>query len=274
MPTNPYVNWFNQPSEQGLMDDLIVEYHKMYGYEVYYLPRTAVKLDYLLGEDILARYPHAIPLEAYIENVEGFQGEGDLFSKFGLVIRDQITFSIARRRWDEIGKSHVLSEVNYPVVKEGQDPLQPGPLNGLLVEGTTPWTVGVRPAEDDLIYFPLVGKLFEIKFVEHEQMFYQLGRRNVYKLKCELYEASSERIDTGVPAIDAVEDRTSLDVLSFELLTEDDDRLLTETQGSFIIENARPETAEPSADNDVIQKNVPNVADFSEWNPLSYARQY
>jgi hypothetical protein len=274
MPTSPYVSWFSETSEQGLYDDLIVEQIKLYGYDIYYLPRVAVRLDTLLGEDILSRYPHAIPIEAYIDNVEGFQGEGDLFSKFGMIIRDRITFTIARTRWEEVANTHVQTETGYNLTLEDADTARAGALPSLLSEQDAAWTLGERPHEDDLVFFPLVNKIFEIKFVEHEQLFYQFGRRSIYKLQCELYEASSERIDTGIPAIDAIEDRTTLDILGYEMLLETGDRLLNETGGSFILESQRPETVEPSADNELIQTNVPNVADFSEWNPLSLTRQY
>ena len=171
MATNPY---FSQAvsSEQDLYEDIIIESLKMYGQDVYYLPRDIVHNDNILNQDIGSSFDGAHIIEMYIENVEGFEGEGDLLSKFGLEIRDQATFIVAKKRWNDM-KADSNSDV-----------------------------VSLRPNEGDLIYLPLSKSFFEIRFVEHEQPFYQLSNLPVYKLQCELFESSGEDINTGVSAID------------------------------------------------------------------------
>jgi|TARA_A100001234_G_scaffold221556_1_gene238373 hypothetical protein len=174
MPTNSY---FTQGTtgEQQLVEDLVVEQIKMFGTDVYYIPRTLVGEDQVFGEDALSSFDSAYQIEAYLENVQGFGGDGDLFSKFGVRISDQVNFIIARKRFQD------LVDDNTTLVVEG------------------------RPNEGDLIYFPLAGKLFQIQYVEHEQPFYQLNKIHVWGLKCELYEYSGEDLDTGVEAIDVIE---------------------------------------------------------------------
>ena len=174
MATNSY---FTQGTtgEQQLVEDLVVEQIKMFGTNVYYIPRTLVGEDQVFGEDSLSSFDSAYLIEAYLENVQGFGGDGDLFSKFGVRISDQVNFIIARKRFQD------LVDDNTTLVVEG------------------------RPNEGDLVYFPLAGKLFQIQYVEHEQPFYQLNKIHVWGLKCELYEYSGEDLDTGVEAIDVIE---------------------------------------------------------------------
>lgn len=274
MAVSPYMNLFNNTVEQGLADDLTVEVIKLYGYPVWYLPRVAVREHDVFGEDVLGMYPDAIPLEVYIDNVEGFGGQGDIFSKFGVEIRDQVTFTMARRRWEEAGKIHLLEETSYPFTLETSNNVIYGPHDTLLQETDPDWTLGARPHELDLVYMPFTGKLYEIRFVEHEAPFYQFGRRMVYKLTCELYEPSSERIDTGIAEIDAVEDRNTLDILGFEFLTETDDLFVSESGGSIIMEDQKPETSDPQANNEMFQRSITNTVDFSEWNVLTGRREY
>ncbi len=174
MPTNSY---FTQGTsgEQQLVEDLVVEQIKMFGVELYYIPKTLVSEDTVLGEDFLNSFDSAYQIEGYLENVQGFGGDGDLFSKFGVRIADQVNFIIARKRFQD------LVDDNTTLVVEG------------------------RPNEGDLIYFPLANKLFSIQYVEHEQPFYQLNKIHVWGLKCELFEYSGEDLDTGVEAIDVIE---------------------------------------------------------------------
>ena len=176
MPTNVYFNHAVQ-TEQHLYEDLVVESLRFYGHECFYLPREVVEEDSIFGEDIQSKYGDAYSVEMYIENTEGFEGEGDLFSKFGVQVRDQATFVLSLRSWERF-----IS------------------LDGNLA-------TSLRPNEGDFIYFPLSGSLFEIKFVEHENPFYQVGKLFVFKLQCELFEYSGEDFDTGVTNIDLVEDQ-------------------------------------------------------------------
>jgi hypothetical protein len=162
-------------NEQRLMEDMIIESLHIYGQELFYIPRTLVSKDNILGEDRLSEFKSLFPIEMYFENVDSFDGQGAFLQKFGLMMEQSATLVVARRRWEQ--------------------------LVGRYRQTTLP----NRPNEGDLLYFPLTGGLFEIKFVKHQDPFYQLGKLYVYKLQVELYQYSSERIDTGVPEVDAFE---------------------------------------------------------------------
>ena len=159
-------------SEQNLYEDIIIESLKMYGQDVYYLPRTLIGEDKILGDEVPARFGSAHKIEMYIENTEGFDGEGDLFTRFGVEIRDEATLIVSRRRW--IQQVQRLDET----------------------------VSSVRPLEGDMIYLPLSHKLFQITHVEHEQPFYQLSNLPVFKLRVQLAEYSDEDLDTGITEID------------------------------------------------------------------------
>jgi len=171
---NPY---FSQgiSGEQNLIESLIIESLKIYGNEVFYIPRTLVSKDEILGEDRLSQFKTAFPIEMYFENVTGFEGQGAFIQKFGLMMEQSATLVVARKRWSQFVGRYGLT------------------------------TVPNRPNEGDLIYFPLTKGLFEIKFVTHQDPFYQLGKLYVYKLQVELFQYSSEAIDTGVSEIDEFE---------------------------------------------------------------------
>jgi len=175
MPRNVY---FSQAvrSEQNLYEDLIIESLKIYGQDVYYLPRNIINRDEIFGEDAASKFDSAYMLEAYIENVEGFEGAGDLYQKFGIEIRDEITFVISRRRWQQFV----------------------GIWNNSINQ--------IRPQEGDVLFLQLSNTFFEIMHVEDEQPFYQLSNLPVYKLRCALYEYNSEEIATGVDVIDTQQD--------------------------------------------------------------------
>lgn len=162
-------------NEQYLVEDLIIESLKIYGNEFFYIPRTLVSKDEILGEDRLSQFTSSFPIEMYFENVDSLAGQGAFIQKFGLMMEQSATLVVARRRWDQL------------VGRYGQT------------------TIPTRPNEGDLIYFPLTKGLFEIKFVTHQDPFYQLGKLYVYKLQVELFQYASERIDTGIPAVDAFE---------------------------------------------------------------------
>ena len=174
MTTNSY---FTQGTtgEQDLVGSLVTEQIKMFGKDVYYIPRTLVNRDSVFEEDSLSAFNGAYLIEAYIEDATGFRGDGDMFSKFGVRISDQVTFIISRERFTAAVDDNAQ----------------------LIVEG--------RPNEGDLIHLPMANKTFEIQFVEHEVPFYQLGKVHVWGLRCELFEYSDEDFNTGVAEIDAVE---------------------------------------------------------------------
>ena len=161
--------------EQDLVGSLVTEQIKMFGKDVYYIPRTLVDRASVFEEDSLSAFNGAYLIEAYIEDATGFRGDGDMFSKFGVRISDQVTFIISRERFTAAVDDNAQ----------------------LIVEG--------RPNEGDLIHLPMANKTFEIQFVEHEVPFYQLGKVHVWGLRCELFEYSDEDFNTGVAEIDAVE---------------------------------------------------------------------
>ena len=170
-------------SEQNLYENIIIESLKIYGQDVYYLPRTLVNEDRIFGDDVPSQFNSSYKIEMYIENIEGFDGEGDLFSRFGVEIRDEATFVVARKRWSQtIGKYQ--NEIS-----------------------------SVRPNEGDLIYLPLTKKLFQINHVEHEQPFYQLGNLPLYKMRCQLFEYNDENLNTGVDTIDAIEQASAYEYI-------------------------------------------------------------
>lgn len=174
MPTNVYFSHGTR-NEQYLIEDLIIESLKIYGNEFFYIPRTLVSKDNILGEDRLSEFKSSFPIEMYFENVDSLDGQGAFIQKFGLMMEQSATLVVARRRWDQ------------------------------LVGRYSKTIIPTRPCEGDLIYFPLSKGLFEIKFVKHQDPFYQLGKLYVYKLQIELYQYSSERIDTGIKEVDAFE---------------------------------------------------------------------
>ena len=174
MATNTY---FSQGTtgEQDLTQSLVNEQIKMFGRDVYYIPRTLVKQDTVFGEDTMSKFEGAYLIEAFIEDNSGFRGDGDMFSKFGVQIADQATFVISRTRFTEAVDDNAT----------------------LIVEG--------RPNEGDLVYFPMANKIFEIQFVEYEVPFFTLGKIYTWGLRCELFQYSDEDIDTGITEVDAIE---------------------------------------------------------------------
>ena len=162
-------------SEQHLYENIIIESLKMYGQDVYYLPRTIVNENRIFGEDVPSKFNNSYKIEMYIENTEGFEGEGDLFSKFGVEIRDEATFIVARKRWNT-----TVGRIDNQI--EGE-----------------------RPREGDLIFLPLSNSLFEVMHVEHEQPFYQLSNLPTFKMRCQLFEYSGEDLDTDLASIDGIE---------------------------------------------------------------------
>lgn len=177
MATNPYFSQ-GRKSEQNLYEDLIIESLKMYGQDVYYLPRELVNKDLIFSDDNVSRFEQAYKVEMYIENIEGFDGEGDLFTKFGVEIRDAATFIVARKRWNSVVK-RFEETVDNPYY---------------------------RPKEGDVIFLPLSNSMFQIEKVEDESPFYQLQNLPTFRMRCELFEYNDEDFDTGVVAVDKVED--------------------------------------------------------------------
>jgi hypothetical protein len=173
MATNPHFK-YGVRSEQNMFEDITIEALQMYGQDVYYLPREIVNKDTVFLDDVPSRFSSSYKVEMYIENAEGFGGEGDLFTKFGVELRDQATFVVARKRWQQLIGSR-LTEKNF------------------------------RPREGDLIYLPLSQSIFQIERVETETPFYQLEQLPTFRMTCELFEYSDEDFDTNIASIDVVE---------------------------------------------------------------------
>lgn len=227
-------------SEQLLVEDLIIEAMKIYGMDVYYLPRSLQNLDNLFAEDSIAEFKTAFPIEMYLESVNGF-GEQYQLSKFGIQLEESATFEVARRRWDEV------------------------------VGRTGTSLLPLRPAEGDLIYFPKTDSLFEIKNVSDKNPFYQIGKLYTYKLDVELFQYSSENVETGIPEIDNIEEK-SLDIRQFCLLDEDGTYLLDEDGSRIIDEEYNYAEYLPSTDNETVQSESDDILDFTEINPFGETR--
>lgn len=209
---------------------------------MFYIPRNTGSIDGIWSEDALRSYTTAIPVELYIKNVEGFQGESDFLSKFNLQIRDQITFTIARRTFaNEIGAA----------------------------DATSGDTLRERPQEGDLIYFPLNKKIFEIRFVEHESIFYQLGSLQVFDLKCELFEYSNEYFNTGIAEVDRLMTTYTLALDGEGILTEDGFFLTDEEGYALIQEDYDINSADATAQNDDFETVGDSIIDFTERDPFS-----
>lgn len=216
MATNVFFNNYNNFNEQQLIDDLVIESIRMYGLDLMYLSRSIQQRDDILNEDDLSIFSDVYELEMYVKSVDGFEGEGDFLSRFGLQIRDQATFTVANRTFEK----HITRN----------DPNK------------------IRPLEGDLIYLPLNNKFFEIKFVEHESVFYQSGALQVYDLKCELFEYSNERFETGVGYIDTYWE-------NYETTTATDLTTL--------------KTRDPIANNIDFENAGNDIIDFTEIDPFS-----
>lgn len=244
MPTNFYFqsgNTSGTTAEQRLIEDLIIESLKIYGHDVYYLPRTLIDEDTIFDEDTLSQFTQAYPLEMYLENVNGYEGEGDLFTRFGIEIRDQATFVLARRRWEQ------MVDTSGGVFQ-----------------------LDTRPAEGDLLYFEKTNSLFEIKIVEFQDPFYQVGKLYTYRLVCELFEYSSEVIDTGITQLDNIYEQENLDMLVHQFELETGDLFLLEDSSSLILETYAEDTSTGRTDNaDLTDFNeLEDILDFSEVNPF------
>ena len=270
MPTNVYF-YTGTKSEQHLYEDLMIDQLKIYGQDVFYIPRTLVKEDELFGEDTLSKFGDAYQIEMYFENVEGYEGEKEIMSKFGLQMNEDVTFVVARRRFEQL-----VSHDSNLIIK-------------------------TRPNEGDLIYFSKVSKLFEITFVDHDDPFYQVHNLPAFKLKCKTFEYSGEDLDTGITEIDAIEDANSLDLLQYQITMEQSgtfnegleledgtgnieqedstDNVIGENEtggesivletGDYIIQEAYvTDTIDENAMNDFFDTQDDTIIDFTESNPF------
>lgn len=225
MATNSYFNNYGYTGSQDLMENLLIEVIKIHGIDVIYMPRTTSGVDKIFNEDDSPEFNSYYEIEMFVKNVEGFEGEGDFLSKFGLEVRDSITWTVSIRRFmDEIGNTENLA----------------------------------RPNEGDLIYFPLNGKVFEVSHVEHEAIFYQMGKLQSYDLRCELFEYSNETFNTGNPDIDVLFDYAKRgtqenygreDLYQYPGFDEDEHPPRDDLEGNFDIEDVADDLIDFTVEN-------------------------
>ena len=219
-------------SERSLYQDLLKEAIQIYGHDVYYVNRTTVALDNVLGEDSLSKFSTQHPIEMYVEDAEGFGGDKEIISQFGLENRNEITFVVSKERFQEMDSQITIEDgtdttggsilLESGTVSQTSNSSILTTLDGdnfyILMDTAT--TDADRPLEGDLVYHPVIAKMFEISFVDHDEPFYQLDNNPVYKLRCKQYEYSGEIIDTGITTIDAIEDDLSQDTSQFQFTLE------------------------------------------------------
>jgi len=239
MATNFFFNNFKASQEQLLLENLIIESIKIYGEDMIYIPRNIGKLDTLYTADDQSYYDKNYEIEMYIKSVDGFSGDGNFLSKFGLEIRDQVVFSVAQRVFNnEIGE----------------------------------YTSLTRPREGDLVYFPLNNKCFQIKFVNKFEMFYQLGALQTWEITCELFEYAGERLNTGIAEIDAMQKRMSLNELDYGILTENGFYIQNEDGDYITNEKYSITNVVGTGTNEVFVEESLDFIDFSQVDPFSEGR--
>ena len=236
MATNFFFNNFQSSQEQLLLENLIIETIKIYGQDMWYMPRKLNNYDKVYGADDQSSYESAYPIEIYIKSVDGFSGDGNFMSKFGLEIRDQVIFSVAQRIFNE---------------EVGSFSSQP------------------RPNEGDLIYFPLNKKCFQVKYVNKFEMFYQLGALQTWEMTCELFEYSNELMNTGIPEIDILQAKSSTNILDWNIMDESGFNLLTEDDEYIVMEQSSVTDIVAAADNDAIESESDIFVDFTAFDPFS-----
>lgn len=233
--TNFFFNNFQASQEQLLLEDLIIESISIYGHDVLYLPRTLNNYDDVYGADDQSSYNHAYPLAMYIESIDGFGGDQEFLSKFGVEIRNQVVFCVAQRVFSqEVGE----------------------------------FTTQVRPNEGDVIWFPLNQRAFVIRFVDKYQMFYQLGKLYTWKMTCEVFEYSGEKFSTGIPQIDSIMKKYDTNILDWTIKTSTNEPITTEDGFYLVLENNAISDMTVS-DNEEIQAESDLFVDFSSIDPFS-----
>ena len=270
MARNRHFNQYTPvKQEQSLVEDLVIESIKIYGVDGYYVPRTHVNLDKIYGEDASMLFDDALELELYIKSFDGFAGQEDFLTKFGLQIDESITFVVAQKRFTQSLKPSFITEYGYNFKNEDGE--------HLLDEQLYDYASILRPREGDLIWIPMLGYMYEIKFTENIENFFQLGKLYTYEMRCDRYEYSSERIDTDVAEIDGIEDQYSLSTTNREKLLDEDAFLFLHEDDTFIVNEADVVVAaEISADNEEIGQKIidDDILDFSEQNPFSLTRTF
>ena len=222
-------------TERSLYSDLIKEAIQIYGHDVYYMDRTLVAEDTIMGEDSLSKYRTQHPIEMYMEDaVGGFAGEKELMNQFGLQNLSEATFVVNKERFQELDRQIQIQD-GTDTSSGGSIQLEAGTIdqssssstlstasgdNVFYILQDTAATDSDRPQEGDAIYHPVLDKMFQINFVDHDEPFYQLDNNPVYKMRCRLYDYSSEILDTGISGIDDIETEQSQDALIHQFTLE------------------------------------------------------
>ena len=233
MPVNSIFHTSNShaiATEQNLYRDLLAEAIQIFGHDVHYLDRTIVAEDTLLGEDVLSKFSSSAKIEMYVENAEGgYEGERELMNRFGLQNLSDVTFVVAKHRFQQLTKQITIESGTDTT--GGAILLESGTIDmssdAIVFEGETFYilnetdaTDSDRPLEGDLIFHPILKKLFSVNFVDHDEPFNQLDNTPAYRLRCRTFDYSSEILDTGIDAIDAIEDALSTDALVYHFTLE------------------------------------------------------
>ena len=221
-------------SEKNLYSDLVKEAIQIFGHDVYYIDRTTVAIDNVLGEDSLSKFTTQVPIEMYVENAEGgYEGEKELMTQFGLENRNELTLVVHKERFQDLTKQIQIESdtdttggsilLESGTIDQSEDAsvletVTTGSDFYLLTETDAVSTD--RPYEGDLVYHPILGKIFEVSFVDHDEPFHQLDNNPIYKLNCKQFEYSSEALDTGITTIDSIEDTESRNTRDYEFTLE------------------------------------------------------
>ena len=290
-------------TEKNLYSDLVKEAIQIYGHDVYYIDRTTVAIDNVLGEDSLSKFTTQVPIEMYVENAEGgYEGEKELMNQFGLENRNELTLVVHKTRFQDLTKQ--ISIESGTDTTGGSILLESGTIDqssdssvletvtsgsDFYILTETDATDADRPLEGDLVYHPILNKIFEVNFVDHDEPFHQLDNNPVFKLSCKQFEYSSEALDTGITDIDSIEDALTRNSRDFEFTLEQSSAqneniniqharsnfglLLEETDGDNIIgeddttsvgESIQLENDADSGDPSFLLQETYNVGDFVE----------
>lgn len=236
MATSLYFNNFKSSGEQTLIENLIIESIKIHGVDTYYIPRKIINKDSTFREQEFSEYGSAVEVEMYVKNIDGFEGEGEFLSSFGVEVREQITFSVALRVFEQ--------EVGSVLKRD-------------------------RPVESDIIWFPFTKALYTIKYVNKKPIFYQLGALQMYDLVCELFEYSNEVFNTGIDEIDKTYNAFLTTTDPYIVATESGTNLFTESSEEIYMEEYNIDVLDQTSQNNIFESEGLEFLDFTERDPFS-----